>query len=199
MVKPTNKKERALRRGGLEFIAGVDEAGCGALAGPVVAAAVVLPSKRRLPVRDSKQLSPAVREELYDDIVNIALGWGVGIVSAEEIDRIGIRPATLRAMKKAIENIVYALDHIIVDAWTIPNIETPQTGIIRGDQSESLIAAASIVAKVTRDRLMREAHTMFPVYRFDEHKGYGTAVHRFALRTHGASPIHRLTFSYARS
>lgn len=191
---PTNQMEHTLREQGYRVIVGVDEAGCGALAGPVVAAAVALPVLSALPVRDSKQLSAKQRGELFPLVVEEALCCGVGVVSAKEIDRMGIRPATLFAMRKAV-GACYGVEYALVDAWTIPNIVTPQTGIIRGDAQERLIAAASIVAKVTRDRLMVVMSEALPQYGFAMHKGYGTAAHRGAIREYGMSAEHRKTFT----
>ena len=193
---PTSRIEKSLRIQGFDLIAGVDEAGCGALAGPVVAAAVILPVGRRPRVRDSKQISASRREELFAEITDSALSWGVGIVRAEEIDAQGIRPATLEAMRRAVLSLQNAV-YVLVDAWRIPDLTIPQKGLIRGDQSEALIAAASILAKVTRDRYMREADLSFPMYNFAQHKGYGTVDHRRRIQIHGASPLHRKTFSWA--
>ena len=159
-----------------------------------MAAAVVLPLGERPRACDSKLISATRREVLYEEITRCAVGWGIGIVSAEEIDLIGIRPATLRAMRFAVSSLG-RLEHVLVDAWRIPEITTPQTGIIHGDQSEALIAAASILAKVTRDRLMCEAHEAFPMYNFSQHKGYGTQDHRKAILIHGPSPLHRRSFT----
>lgn len=195
MIVPTNKIEIVLRERGIVRIAGVDEAGCGALAGPVVAGAVMLKEDHGLPVRDSKLISPSLREKLYLQIISNAISWGVGIVEAEEIDEIGIRPATLKAMRLAVEMMGTA-EHILVDARTIPQIKISQTAIIRGDRTESQIAAASIIAKVTRDRIMKEAGVLFPMYNFEKHKGYGTLEHRILLETHGRSVFHRKTFSF---
>lgn len=191
---PKSLLEADLRSRGFVCIAGVDEAGCGALAGPVVAGAVVLPKECVLPVCDSKMLTAKARDHLFSGIIEEAVAHGVGMVQADEIDHIGIRPATLLAMRLALE-ACGAVEHVLVDAWTIPSIRTPQTGIIRGDAQERLIAAASIVAKVTRDRWMQQAHDQFPLYGFAEHKGYGTATHRAAIHQHGFSPIHRKTFT----
>ncbi|MEK7094780.1 MAG: ribonuclease HII [Patescibacteria group bacterium] len=195
MTKPMSMIERNLRTRGIVRIAGVDEAGCGALAGPVVAAAVILPENHGLPVRDSKMLTPQAREKIYPMIIAKAISWGVGIVEVDEIDRIGIRPATLKAMRLAVSHIVLA-EHILVDARTIPGIAIPQTAIIRGDISEAQIAAASIIAKVTRDRIMVEASAKFPKYLFDKHKGYGTLEHRLIITRLGSTSFHRASFSF---
>lgn len=193
IVYPTGVWEKRLRRRGFAMIAGVDEAGAGALAGPIVAAAVVLPVGHTLRVRDSKTLSARQRERLFEEIQQVARGVGVGIVSAAEIDRIGIRPANLRAMQMAVEAID-GVDYVLSDARTLA-VAAPQTALIRGDQKEFCIAAASIIAKVTRDRLLIAAHTRFPKYGFDQHKGYGTRAHREAVAVHGHCPFHRKSFT----
>ncbi len=191
---PTFKIERELLAQGYERIVGVDEAGCGALAGPVVAAAVLLPMDSRIvAIRDSKLLSESRREELYPVIVEQAVAYGVGIASVQEIAKLNIRGANLLAMRRAveaIENVEYAL----VDAWTIPGIIIPQRGIIRGDRLVKSIAAASIIAKVTRDRMMSELAHEFPEYGFQMHKGYGTKRHREAIDTYGPCVQHRLAY-----
>jgi ribonuclease HII len=192
--KPTFLVERELIAQGFRAIAGVDEAGTGALAGPVVAAAVVFPLDSRLgKVRDSKLLGAEVREELYELVVERAAAWAVGIANVEEITAHGLRWANLTAMKRAVEAIA-SVDYVLVDAWTIPNLAIPQQGIIRGDRTVKSIAAASIVAKVTRDRLMRELAVQYPAYGFEIHKGYATVEHRAAIQKEGACPIHRLTY-----
>lgn len=191
---PNNLIEQKLREAGMICLAGVDEAGCGALAGPVVASAVILPVASHLSVCDSKLLTPKARDALFSGIIEEALAYGVGMVMADEIDRIGIRPATFLAMQQALQ-ACQGVEHVLVDAWTIPKISTPQTGIIRGDRKERLIAAASIIAKVTRDRWMQKADVEYPAYGFDQHKGYGTLAHRQAIHGHGFSPIHRKTFT----
>lgn len=160
----------------------------------MVAAAVMLPPGHDLAVRDSKTLSEKQREALFAQIEAVALGVGLGIVDAEEIDAIGIRPATLLAMRKAIEQLEHA-EHLLIDAHTVQGIDIAQTGIVRGDQKEHCIAAASIVAKVSRDRLMVAAHALHPVYGFATHKGYGTKAHRKHVAAHGRSPLHRKSFT----
>ena len=191
---PTGITETILHSRGVGLVAGVDEAGAGALAGPVVAAAVVLPAGHGLAVRDSKTLSQQQRERLYDQIVAMAIDWAVALVHVDEIDRSGIRPANLSAMRRAVESLKH-VDHVLVDAHTVPGLLTPQTAIIRGDASEHCIAAASIVAKVTRDRFMTDADTLFPLYQFKQHKGYGTEAHRRAVVEHGRCPLHRSSFT----
>lgn len=195
IIHPTGELEAHLRTQGLSFIAGVDEAGAGALAGPVVAAAVTLPEGHGLAVRDSKTLSEKQRDRLFDEIHAVALGIGIGMVHVEDIDRIGIRPANLLAMKKAVE-MLDRVDHVLSDARKI-DVTFPQTALVRGDQKEFCIAAASIIAKVTRDRFMVQAHEMFPQYDFQKHKGYGTKAHRVAVHEHGRCALHRESFTIA--
>ncbi len=192
--KPTFQYERELMKQGFRTIVGVDEAGTGALAGPVVAGAVVLPIDSRLgQINDSKQLIPALRAGMYELILERATTWAVGSVSVEEIAVLGLRPANLLAMHRAVEQIQFA-DYALVDAWTITNLTIPQHGIIRGDQLVKSIAAASIIAKVTRDRLMTELSSQYPEYGFDIHKGYATLLHRNAIKKYGPCPIHRLSY-----
>ncbi|MDH4099953.1 MAG: ribonuclease HII [Nitrospirota bacterium] len=190
--------EREAAAGGFRMVAGVDEAGRGPLAGPVVAAAVILNAPPGEPLieglNDSKQLSAARREALYPLIMEKALSVGVGIVDATEIDRINILQATIVAMKQAIAGLSASPDFVLLDALTLPDFLIPQKGIIKGDASSASIAAASIVAKVTRDRMMDELHQRFPQYGFNVHKGYGTRLHLDRLREHGPSDIHRKSF-----
>ena len=191
--------ERWARKAQLCPLLGVDEAGRGPLAGPVVAAAVSLHGSRRiLGLDDSKKLSEARRELLFDKIIARATAFGVGIVDAETIDRIGILPATFLAMRKAIDEALenhFCPALIAVDGnLTIPGVSWPQKAIVKGDGRSRNIAAASILAKVTRDRMMLEYHAEFPQYGFDRHKGYGTKLHLAAIRSEGACSIHRLSF-----
>ena len=187
--------EEDARRRGFHLIAGVDEAGRGPLAGPVVAAAVVLPHDVELPgVNDSKLLTPARRELRCLEIFSCALGVGVACVDVDEIARINILQASLKAMVLAVEDLPQSPHYILIDGPYRIDADIPQEGIPRGDKRSLSIAAASIVAKVHRDRLMREYHNMYPQYGFNRHKGYGTAEHLAALRLHGPCPIHRLTF-----
>ncbi len=197
--RPSFKFERACRKRGFLSIAGIDEAGRGALAGPVVAAAVVLPEL--LPkalsasIDDSKKLTPKQRETTYHDICKVAVTSGVGIEDAARIDLIGIVPATKSAMRKAIRDCKTRIDFLLIDAVTNIGIATPSESIIRGDSQSLSIAAASIVAKVTRDRIMsNDMEVQYPGYRFASHKGYGTPAHFAALEQIGPSPIHRRTF-----
>lgn len=192
--KPTFKFERALIAEGFTQIVGVDEAGCGALAGPVVAGAVILPLNSRIgELNDSKKMSEKKREGLYELVIQRAIAWAAGIASVEEIYEIGIRQANYLAMRRAVEHIQQA-DYALVDAWTIPDLQIPQQGIIKGDAKVKSIAAASIIAKVTRDRLLDAYAQQFPHYGFAKHKGYGTKQHRDAIAQHGPCPIHRLGY-----
>ena len=193
----------ALLSQGYSDVAGLDEAGRGCLAGPVVASAVILPLNENTlvvfdGVRDSKQLSMLARERLFDVIMQHALAVGVGSGSVELIDRINILQATKHAMREALTQLSLSPQALLLDALLLPSIVLPQRSIIKGDARCLSIAAASIIAKVTRDRLMCQLHQQYPVYGFDQHKGYGTAAHVEALHTHGASPIHRTSFSPVR-
>jgi len=187
--------ERRLGERGYRAIAGIDEVGRGCLAGPVVAAAVILdPARRPRGLRDSKQLTPAGRERLAAEITKTAVAIALGAVDSIEIDRTDILRATLEAMRQAAEGLRVRPDYLLVDAVRIPAISIPQEGLIRGDSRSASIAAASIVAKVYRDALMRSLHPLYPAYRFDANKGYGTRDHLSALRRLGATPLHRTTF-----
>ena len=177
------------------LIAGVDEAGRGPLAGPVVAAAVILhPGAEILGINDSKKLSEKKRETLYPEILDKAMAVGIGIVSAARIDEINILQATYEAMRKAVEGLCFSPDLLLVDAVTIPGLAVKQVPIIKGDAKSLSIGAASIVAKVTRGRLMRELDAIYPQYGFEGHKGYGTAAHIAALKEFGPCPVHRRSF-----
>lgn len=194
MQSPTFREERELLESGYTAIVGVDEAGCGALAGPVVAAAVIFPLNSRLAqVRDSKLLTPKGRDELYPQIMKKAQSVGVAKATVAEIEQYGIRKATFMAMRRAIGQI-REVDFVLVDGWMLPGIDVPQKRIVKGDRTVKSIAAASIIAKVTRDRMMIEFHEQYPEYSFDQHKGYGTSLHQAAISEHGACPIHRQTF-----
>jgi len=177
------------------YICGIDEVGRGPLAGPVVAGAVILPKDCRiLYINDSKQLYEKKREELYDIIMAQALSCGVGYASPERIDEINILQATYEAMRQAIGKLSCRPDILLNDAVTIPQVSIPQVPIIKGDAKSISIAAASILAKVTRDRIMVRYEEEFPGYGFASHKGYGTAAHRESIKKMGACPIHRRTF-----
>src|SRR5438045_1344277 len=190
------RHERRLRALGVATIAGVDEAGRGALAGPVVAAAVVLPEKfRHRRLNDSKQLLPERREEIYHELIgNGAISWAVGIVDSSEIDAINILRATHKAMRAAIGALRLRPDHVLIDGLPVFPFPLPQTAIIDGDCYSLTIAAASVIAKVTRDTIMRDFCASFPEYCFSQHKGYGTELHLIKLHEHGTGPIHRRSF-----
>ena len=177
------------------YICGIDEAGRGPFAGPVVAGAVVLPKDSRiLYVNDSKKLSEKKREELYDVILNEAISVGVGIIEPDRIDEINILNATYEAMKQAINNLTVTPDILLNDAVDIPGVDIKQLPIIKGDAKSLSIASASIIAKVTRDRIMYNYDKMYPEYGFARHKGYGTKLHIDALKEYGPCPIHRKTY-----
>ena len=207
---PTLEEEVALLSQGYSFIAGVDEAGRGSLAGPVVAAAVILPLGipfRFDPdeclacfegVRDSKQLTARERERLFEVIMQHAVAVGVGIGSVEMIDERNILQATKYAMREALAQLTIPPQALLLDAIHLPGIELLQRSIIKGDALCLSIAAASIIAKVTRDRMMIQMHEHFPAYGFAQHKGYGTEYHLVALREHGATPHHRRSFAPVR-
>ncbi|MBQ6496144.1 MAG: ribonuclease HII [Firmicutes bacterium] len=199
--------EQKLHEAGYRYIAGVDEVGRGPLAGPVVTATVVLPENFDvLGVDDSKKLSEKRREELYDIIREKAVAYGIGMCDHQVIDEINILQATKRAMKQAVEECDRALaklagsddtkkiDYVLFDAVTIEDLGRPQEAVIKGDAKVLAIAVASILAKVTRDRMMVEYADEYPWYGFEKNKGYGTAAHYEGLRLHGISPIHRKTF-----
>lgn len=187
--------ERRVRSFGFIRVAGVDEVGRGCLAGPVVAAAVVLPDGPRIPgLRDSKLLSAAQRERLFDRLVDAALAWQVASVEPAEIDRINIHQASLRAMRDALLALAPQAGFALVDGFRVPGLPIPQLAIVGGDRRSSAIAAASIVAKVTRDRMMAALHQRDPRYGFDRHKGYATPEHLDAVGRFGYSPVHRRTF-----
>jgi ribonuclease HII len=199
---PNLDQEHKLRSQGYELVAGIDEAGRGALAGPVVAGAVILPCSDCLPwferVRDSKKLSPGARESLFALISAEALAVGVGIVPAQVIDTINILRATRLAMMQAVEQLSRQPTFLLIDRVTLPQCGLPQQGITRGDSSCLSIACASIIAKVTRDRIMEEADQAYPGYGFARHKGYGTGSHLSCLQRLGPSAIHRLYFAPVR-
>ena len=177
------------------YICGIDEAGRGPLAGPVVAGAVILPKDCRiLYINDSKKLSEKRRNELFDIIKEEAVTYGIGIIDAARIDEINILQATYEAMRSAINNLNPSPDILLNDAVTIPKVDIKQVPIIKGDAKSISIAAASVLAKVTRDRIMEEYDKKYPEYGFAKHKGYGTKQHIQALEQFGASPIHRRTF-----
>lgn len=187
--------EEEIRAQGFKIIAGLDEAGRGPLAGPVVAAAVVLPPVERLKgINDSKKLTAAKREELFSLLLQKAPAVGIGIVEVEEIDRLNILRASLKAMEQAVNNLSFFPDFLLIDGIHLLSLPLAQQAIPRGDQRCQSIAAASIVAKVTRDRLMMSYHAQYPEYNFARHKGYGTKEHLQAIRQHGCCPLHRQSF-----
>ena len=186
--------ENALRRIGFVRVAGVDEAGRGSLAGPVVAAAVVLSPRPLVGLRDSKLLTAAARERLCEKIMASAAAWGVGVREAEEVDRLNVHRASLEAMRDALLELAPLPDFVLVDGFRLPSIFIPQRGVVGGDRRCACIAAASIVAKVTRDREMVRLHEADGRYGFHRHKGYATRAHLAAVGRHGCSPAHRRTF-----
>ena len=187
--------ENALRRVGFVHVAGVDEVGRGCLAGPVVAAAVVLHPDKHIPgVCDSKAVQAAERERLYEKILTRAVAWAVAAADPAEIDRINIHQASLRAMQRAVLALAPLPDIVLVDAFRVPDLPMAQRGVPHGDRRCSAIAAASIIAKVTRDRQMLDLHARDPRYGFDRHKGYATADHLNAVARFGYSDVHRRSF-----
>ncbi len=188
--------ESSLWSKGYKLIAGVDEAGRGPLAGPVVAAAVILDFDYDLShIIDSKQMTPKQREFTYRDILLKCVAWSVFASSAKLIDRIGILPATMQAMEKAIRKLRVKPDYVIIDGNRTPKIIYPCRAIIHGDRTSRSIAAASIIAKVTRDRILLNLSKLYPQYDFDKHKGYGTVKHIDAITNYGITKHHRLSFS----
>lgn len=199
--------EASLHAEGYRFVAGVDEVGRGPLAGPVVTTAVVLPEDFDvLGVDDSKKLSEKRREELYDQILDRCLAYGIGMADHKVIDEINILQATKKAMKEAVTACDLQLrvkaggaadariDFVLIDAVTLEGLDKPQHAVVKGDAKVLAIAAASIVAKVTRDRMMIEYAKEYPWYAFEKNKGYGTAAHYEGIRAHGTCPVHRMTF-----
>ncbi len=187
--------ERIALAKGKERIAGVDEAGRGPLAGPVVAAAVILPEGFYLEgLNDSKQLSRIQREDFYQ-IIRTQADFGVGIVTNKEIDQINIYQSTKLAMKRAVESLYQEPDYVLVDAMEVNQLSCPQESLIKGDERSVSIAAASVIAKVTRDNIMKELHELYPDYDFISNQGYGTKNHLQALDQFGATPYHRVSFS----
>lgn len=181
---------------GFRFVAGLDEVGRGCLAGPVVAAACILDLERPVPegLNDSKKLTQKQREEIADELRRDAVAFSIGVVEADEIDRVNILEATKLAMLKAIEDLTPAADHLLIDALNLKQSRLPQKAIIKGDSISYSIAAASVIAKVFRDELMTRFDSKFPQYGFAGHKGYGCASHFAALREHGPCHLHRKTF-----
>jgi ribonuclease HII len=196
---PDLTNEHSLWKGGIRLVAGLDEAGRGAWAGPVVAAVVILPQianleKNLLGVRDSKQMNARLREYWAEIIRDQAQAWGIGYAEHSEIDQLGIVPATRLAMQRALSKLSETPDHLLIDALLLPAVDKPQTALVKGDQRSLSIAAASILAKTTRDILMNQEDNFYPLYGFSRHKGYGTRYHQQALYENGPCPIHRLSF-----
>lgn len=189
--------ERALARRGLWPVAGADEAGRGACAGPLVVGAVVLPEGKRGQVpglADSKLLTPAAREKVYAQVVRRALAWTAVVIPAQQVDRLGLHVCNIMGMRRALAQLTVAPSYVLTDGFPVPGLDAPGLAVWKGDRVAACIAAASVVAKVTRDRIMVEMHARWPLYQFDEHKGYVTPEHQAALREHGPCPEHR--FSY---
>ena len=197
MARPRASRsiENAIRRMGYVHVAGVDEVGRGCLAGPVVAGAVVLRPDAYVPgIADSKVLSPDARDRLFDPIVGAAVAWSVAVVEADEIDHLNIHRASLQAMRRAIMALVPLPGFVLADGFRIPDLLIPQRPVVGGDRRSTAIAAASILAKVTRDRLMADLHARDSRYGFDRHKGYATLEYLEAVGRFGYSPAHRRTF-----
>ncbi len=190
------EEEKELRKKGFSTICGIDEAGRGPLAGPVVVASVIMPENSMIEgVNDSKKISEKKREKLYDQIINEAISYGVGIIGQDEIDEINILNATKKGLTMSLQELTVKPDLIIVDALThIDTMGIPYESIIKGDAKCYSISAASIIAKVTRDRIMREWDKVYPQYGFAQHKGYGTSAHINAIKEFGPCPLHRKSF-----
>ncbi|KRA29566.1 MULTISPECIES: ribonuclease HII [unclassified Nocardioides] len=189
--------ERALRRHGLEPIAGVDEAGRGACAGPLVAGAAILPAGKAgvIPgLADSKLLTAAARERCYDEVVKRALAWSVVVISHDECDRLGMHVANVEALRRAVAKLALPPSYVLTDGFPVDGLGAPGLAVWKGDRVAACVAAASVLAKVTRDRLMVELDEQWPSYDFRTHKGYITATHTAALEEHGPSPVHRMRF-----
>jgi ribonuclease HII len=189
--------ERALRRAGLDPIAGVDEAGRGACAGPLVAGAAILPAGRAgiVPgLADSKLLTEKARERVYAQVVRRALAWSVVVVESEECDRLGMHVANVEALRRAVAKLDLRPAYVLTDGFPVDGLEVPGLAVWKGDRVAACIAAASVLAKVTRDRIMVELDAQWPAYDFKTHKGYITDVHAAALERHGPCPVHRRRF-----
>lgn len=196
MIAPSRSFERQLNNTGIDLVAGLDEAGRGAWAGPLVAGAVILPRDADIAgLRDSKLLSPKRREQLYSMIVDAAVAWAVGVVEVGELDARGVGVANRLALQRAAAALSPLPHHLLVDGRDLTNFLVPHTAIVDGDAKEQCIAAASIVAKVTRDRIMVRLHVTYPRYGFDRHKGYGVAAHDAALKKYGPTAEHRTSFA----
>jgi ribonuclease HII len=194
--------ERVLQRSGFRHVAGADEAGRGACAGPLVVAAVVLPHGRRGEVpglADSKLLTAAARERAYDEVVRRALSWSVVVVPPGEVDRSGLHVMNVRAMRQAVARLDPCPSYVLTDGFPVPGMPAPTLAVWKGDRVAACVAAASVVAKVTRDRIMVGLHARFPQYDFARHKGYATPEHSDALRAHGPCPEHRFSYVNVRA
>lgn len=201
MILPTLRIEQALWKKGIRLVAGVDEVGRGAFAGPVVAGAVVIADPRRFHrrrltrIRDSKTVGEKEREELYEQLIASGIMWSVGVIPVAQIDAVGIGCANREAMVAAVHALTRLPDHVLIDVIRVHELSIPYTSVPDGDGRVFSIAAASIIAKVTRDRMMRKLHLQYPQYGFAEHKGYGTAQHQRMFRVHGLCPEHRRSFA----
>ena len=194
--------ERVLQRSGFPHVAGTDEAGRGACAGPLVVAAVVLPTGRRGEVpglADSKLLTEAAREAAYDEVLDRALAWSVVVVPSTEVDRCGLHVMNLRAMRQAVLRLDPCPSYVLIDGFPVQGMPGPTLAVWKGDRVAACIAAASVIAKVTRDRIMRELHDSWPSYDFARHKGYITPQHTAALAEHGPCPQHRFSYVNVRA
>ena len=193
--------ETPLWEAGVRYVAGIDEAGRGALAGPVCAAAVILPpqadlQQRLAGVRDSKEMTPAARQVWAGRLQSVALAYGVGFASNDEIDTLGIVPATRLAVWRALQQLQLPAGHLLVDYLELPDVPLPQTALVKGDARSLSIASASVLAKTSRDAVMRQLDVQYPGYGLARHKGYGAQAHREALARLGLSPIHRKSFKF---
>jgi ribonuclease HII len=194
----TLRFEKLLWAKGIPLVAGIDEAGRGPLAGPVVAGAVIVPAGFSCRgVNDSKQLAPEIREQFFATLTTpgVLVSYGVGVAEPAEIDRVNILQATFLAMQRAVLNLCVQPDHLLIDGLPVPVFQLPQIAIVDGDTKSLSVAAASIIAKVSRDRMMQKWHSEFPEYGFHENKGYGTPAHIEKLQIHGPCPIHRRSFA----
>jgi len=194
-MKPSSKYEKQLHKLGYTLIAGLDEAGRGSWAGPLVAGAVILPPNKKFKgIRDSKLLSPQKRQKLFLQITKNAVSWSVGIVSHQEIDKMGIIPANRLAFERAVKKLQITPEYLLVDGVRNFSSNIPHQFIIQGDRKIVSIAAASIIAKVIRDQILKTLHQLYPMYNFEKHKGYGTKEHLKYLSEYGPSEIHRLSY-----
>jgi ribonuclease HII len=194
--------ERVLQNHGFQHVAGADEAGRGACAGPLVVGAVILPTGKRGEVpglADSKLLTEKARERAYDEIRRRALAWAVVVIPPQDVDRFGLHVMNVRAMRQAVARLAVAPSYVLTDGFPIAGMPAPALAVWKGDRVSACVAAASVIAKVTRDRLMTSLHGQFPAYDFARHKGYSTAEHQAALREHGPCPEHRFSYVNVRA